>query len=256
MNETNFLTFSKAPFICSKCRMKATCKLRYGTDAPLQSKEVKEKMVKTFTEKYGVEYACQTKTVKEKIRKTNEKKYGNACSLHGNNEQKTKTAFLKKYGVDNPWKSKEIRKKIMNTNEMLYGVKYPMQSKVIRSKRVSHIEYDGLFFDSGVELKVYKYCKDLGLSVKYQPCSFKYTDSLGRTHTYFPDFEIGGQLYEVKGKHLWKNGHVWFPYRNTLTEESLKEIDARDLAKTECMRANKVKVVLSNEVKDFLEKLQ
>ena len=70
---------------------------------------------------------------------------------------------------------------------------------------------------------------------------------------YIPDFEIEGKLYEVKGQHLWKDGsllHIYSkndPYPYEVKEEILK-------AKSQCMRDNRVVVILTNEL-DKLDKL-
>ena len=255
-----------------KNKRSETCFKKYGVKNPFQAEEVKEEIKKTFQEKYGCEYGFQSSEVKERIKQTKLERYNNEYYL---NHTKTKNTCFKKYGVKNPFQAEEVKERIKKTWQKKYGTENPSKNKEIREKiKQTCLEkygvpsysqtleyaqrsrkkypYDGLSFDSQDELKFYKHCKDLGLSVKYQPCSFKYTDSLKRTHTYFPDFSVDGQLYEVKGDHLWKDNHIWFPYRNTLSEQQLKEIDARDLAKTECMKEHGVKVILSSELGSIL----
>lgn len=47
---------------------------------------------------------------------------------------------------------------------------------------------------------------------------------------------------------------IYFPHKNNLTEIELTNIDARDLAKSECMKANNVTVILSSVI-DKLDKI-
>lgn len=254
-----------------KNKRSETCVKKYGAENPFQAEKVKEEIKKTFQEKYGCDYGTQCEGVKKRIKQTKLERYNDEYYL---NRVKAKKTCFKKYGVESPFQAEEVKEEIKKTWQKKYGVENPSKIKEIRikakqtclerygvpsysqtleyaQKSRKKYSYDGLMFDSQDELKFYKYCKSRGLSVKYQPGSFKYTDSLKRTHTYFPDFEVNGKLYEVKGDHLWKDDHVWFPYRNTLTEQQLKEIDARDLAKTECMRVNGVKVILASQIDEL-----
>lgn len=237
-------------------KVKSTCLERYGCEWPFQNEEVKEKIKETTLQRYNVESFTKTAEYKEKTKETCLKKYGaEHFSKTKEFQEKQENTNLERYGVRRPLQDKRFRKTFKKTCLERYGVENPSQSPEINSKKRHKIPYDGLSFDSEPEVQVYKYCKDHSIPVKYQPCSFTYTDSLGKTHIYFPDFEICGKLYELKGEHLWKDGHIWFPYRNLLGEKELVEVDARDLAKTECMKANNVSVIFSNELNNFLSNI-
>ena len=210
-------------------KARRTCLEKYGVEHPTKNKKVKSKFKETMLQKYGVENALQNDYFKQKAKVTKLEKYGN---VNFNNAEKAKSTRLKKYGYE-----------------------YSLQSPLIQAKIQKRYFYDGLSFDSQPEIEVYKFCLANNLKVKYHPCSFDYIDSLDKKHTYFPDFEIEGKLYEVKGNHLWKDGHIWFPYRNTLSEQELKEIDARDLAKTECMKANNVQILFTSNLPEQFRKI-
>ena len=214
---------------------------------------------------------CKTKLSIRNISKTKTEKYGDSSFNNRNKFKKTISerplevsknisasisSRVKKYWNEMPNQIRNgIGHKISSTKKSKPDeLRTEIANKTIatRIQRGWHSGtkkiFDGICFDSGAEIEVYKFCKNNKLEIKYQPRSFTYTDSLGKNHVYIPDFEIEGKLYEVKGNHLWKNGHVWFPYRNKLTEKELQQIDARDLAKTECMKVNKVKVILTSEI--------
>jgi hypothetical protein len=215
---------------------------------------------------------CKTELSVRNISETKFKKYGNSSFNNRNKFKKTiaerplevsknisvSISFrVKKYWNEMPDSIRnEIGHRISSTKKSKPDeLKTEIANKTITTRiqrgwysGTKKYPYDDLNFDSKAEIEVYKFCKKNNLKVKYQPCSFKYMDSLGRTHSYIPDFEIEGKLYEVKGNHLWKDGKIYFPYRNTLTESELKKIDARDLAKTECMRANNVTVIPSTDI--------
>lgn len=80
-----------------------TCRKKYGTDTPLQNKDILLKTQRTNIKRYG----------------------GNspACSPHI--IQKIKETNLYKYGVDNPAKLESIKKLTKENNKKKYGVEYP-----------------------------------------------------------------------------------------------------------------------------------
>lgn len=76
-------------------KAKQTCQGIYGTDYPLQNKEIQEKAKQTNLRNLGVEYPTQNKEVREKVKQT----------------------FLNKYGTIYPLNLKEIQVKVKR-NEM------------------------------------------------------------------------------------------------------------------------------------------
>lgn len=69
-------------------------------------------------------------------------------------------------------------------------------------------------FDSSWELAFYLYHKDKNFNIK-KPQSIEYYDEIGGKHKYFPDFEIDGVLYEIKGSQFLNNSK--YSYFKSLT---------------------------------------
>lgn len=93
--------------LCKECskiewhkRIKETNNKLYGVDYPMQSKEIKNKSIKSTKERYGERGYFASKECKENTRKIS----------------------LEKYGVDWPSKSEIIKEKIKKTNLEKYGV--------------------------------------------------------------------------------------------------------------------------------------
>jgi hypothetical protein len=266
---------------------------RYGVKYPGNSKIIRERKIKTNLAKYGVKSTLCLKSIQEKCKKTKLEKYGNMCGnlekfkqtcldRYGttspllNKEVKAKSdrTMIEKYGYTNALKNKDCMNKCKQTkldrygdenyNNQdqakktrleKYGYEYSLQVPEISAKCRKKIERFGLYFDSQAEVKVYEFCMNKNIPVTYRPCTFKYEDSFGKSHQYFPDFEINGKLYEIKGDFLWRDEKLYFPYRNRLSDEELKKLDARDEAKTECMLEHEVTIVLSSNIDEFLNSL-
>lgn len=269
-----------------------TCKEKYGVDynETFETKRQQTKLQKygdahfsnrtkaenTCLIKYGTKYSAQSEQVKAKIRKTKLQKYGDETFT---NREKAKETLKLRYGIENPMESAEFCENIKVGNMKRFGVPFAFQSPKIKSKiketmlrkygvssfaqseEYAHHKkhkyvFQGIGFDSTDEVKLYKFCLENEIPVKYQPCSFEFTDSFGKNHVYIPDFEIAGKLYEVKGNHLWRDGHLYFPYRKKLSENQLAEIDAHYAGKDRCMNEHNVKVLLSSELDEFINKLK
>lgn len=69
---------------------------------------------------------------------------------------KFKNTSLDKYGTEIPLLSKTIREKIHKTVMDKYGVDYITQTDDFSKYRHNKIEYDGIKFDSKLELDFYK----------------------------------------------------------------------------------------------------
>jgi hypothetical protein len=100
---------------------------KYGTKSPTQSKEIKNKIIKTNNEKYGGNSPMSSKKIQEKSKKT----------LLGN------------YGVDNPNKSEELIKKRIEsfklsnyketykeTSLLKYGTEHPWMNNDVHKKTI------------------------------------------------------------------------------------------------------------------------
>jgi hypothetical protein len=164
-----------------------------------------------------------------------------------------KATNLERYGAECSLANDEIRDKATATIKERYGVENVAQSHIIASKKRRKYEYNGMTFDSKPEVEVYKFCKEHNLNCKYQPCKLEFVDGLGKKHSYFPDFEIEGKLYEVKGDHFIKDGKLYFPYRKSVSSKVLAEKDLWNDAKSACMKANNVQIITTSNLQDNLK---
>ena len=156
--------------------------VKYGAENPLSKGTTAYiKRNKTVKEVYGVDNVFQNKNVKEQIAKTN----------------------LEKYGVQNPSSSDDIKAKIVKTNLSKYGVESFTQTTDFAKYHKSSYVYDGIKFDSSWELIFYIYQVDHNNKIIRNDKKLEYEYN-GKKHFYFPDFNVNGKLYEIKGDHFWK----------------------------------------------------
>lgn len=222
-----------------KQKRKETCKKRYGGDTPFSSMDVNEKRKNTMIKKYGSEHALQSEICKEKFKKT--------CN--------------QKFGVDYPAKNKEIINKQKATNIIRYGSPCSLQNDDVQKKSIETIKqkyknsnynfnckkiiFNDLLFDSFWELAFYVYHIDHNIPILRSPAPIEYIHN-GESHLYYPDFEVGGQLYEIKGDQFFKkDGTMCNPYDHS--QDALFE------AKHQCALKNKVIFLSKNEIKPYLE---
>ena len=233
---------------------------RYGVEWSSKLDICKEKVIKTCNKKYGVDYAMQLDEVQDKRKSTNIEKYGTEEAIASTQvKEKIKNTLLSKYGVDNPFKSQEIQKQIKETFIEKYGVdnasKAPEIKKKIKESIISRygryvnirpfsFKFGDLTFDSYWELCFYVYHIDNGLQITREPEPIKYVFN-DEEHLYYPDFEVCGQLYEIKGDQFFKDdGTMQNPYDHTK--------DALFEAKHQCALQNKVVFIRKNEIKPYI----
>lgn len=94
---------------------------------------------------------------------------------------------------------------------------------------------DEYFFDSFPELCFYLYHKHLNHKITRTPKQIAYLHN-DEKHYYVPDFEVDGQLYEIKGDHLF---------------EKLLQPNTLDNAKYQCMLQNNVRILQSREYSEY-----
>ena len=90
---------------------------------------------------------------------------------------------------------------------------------------------DNCYFDSFPELCFYLYHKHANHNIVRSNKQLPYSYN-GKVHYYLPDFELDGQLYEIKGDHLF---------------EKMQQPNTLDNAKYLCMLQNNVIVLQSND---------
>ena len=185
-----------------KLKKKTTCLERYGVENPNQVDDVKEKKRNTCLKKYGVETPFQSSDFMEKAQQTCLSKYGCLNPLQSEEiKLKAKRTCLKKYGVENYTQTTECKNKSTETNIRKYGVKYYAQSIKFHKSAKKQFRYLEDTFDSFPELCLFIYAKTNGVPIKRAPVNFHFIFG-GIDHWYIPDFEIDGELIEIKGDHF------------------------------------------------------
>lgn len=209
-------------------------------------KDMVKKVQETTMEKYGVENAMQTSQFKEKLKESNLQKYGVECTFQLDSvKEKTKQTWREKYGVENPTQNKDIQEKSKQTNLKKYGVEHYAQSKDMQLKRKSHYTFDDIGFDSKPEISFYIWAKDHNLNIKRVPKAFKYIWH-NKKCRYYPDFEIEGKYYEIKGNQfLTEDGKWQNPFKHS-------EDDKAEL-KHQCALQNDVIILYEKDYQKYIE---
>jgi len=244
-------------YLCRSCKTKSTCLKKYGVDNPSKSKEVIEKIQNVLKEKYGENYG---KMRHKKASETCLKKYGvnHNFKIEGSFQKRIET-WKKTIGCSNPFnqkkakeKSKETYKK--NKKEIINKRKQTLKNKYGEGWRkiFAHpkkIVFNNIRFDSKWELKYYLYNKYiLKNDIKRNEKSFCYYYN-GEKHEYFPDFELDGKLYEIKGDYFFdKNGQLINPYDRTQDEFYLE--------KQKCILENKVIILKEDDLKEIFNEVE
>lgn len=250
--------------ICPSCKCIRTNQKLYGYKTSFSNENVQIKAQKSQIDKYGgIGLAAQD--IKEKARNTNLVKYGAENPL-----SKGTTAYIKRnktvkdvYGVDNVFQNKNVKEQIAKTNLEKYGVQNPSSSDDIKAKIVktnlskygvesftqttdfakyhkSSYVYDGIKFDSSWELIFYIYQVDHNNKIIRNDKKLEYEYN-GKKHFYFPDFNVNGKLYEIKGDHFWKeDGTMQNPFDHSM--------DGLFEAKHQCGLKNNVTFIRKIEI--------
>lgn len=156
--------------------------------------------------------------------------------------------------------SKDLTDKIMHekteqTNLQKYGAKYYIGSEKYKydifnkygayhapSKRYC---YKTEYFDSFPELCFYLYYVTKNIEIKREPKDFEFSYK-NKIYHYYPDFQVGNKLYEIKGSQfLTEDGKWQNPFDHTLDE--LFE------AKRQCTIKNKVDILYEKDYQKYLE---
>ena len=214
-----------------KEKRETTCIKRFGAKSNFLTQEFAEIKRNSMIERYGVEHSMQCEDIKEKARQT----------------------FLKHLGVDNPFKSDDVKNKIKATMKERYGFEYWQQSDEGRSflrenwvknvqEKIKHKSYlfDDRVFDSSWELAFYIWLKDNNIDFKFHETRYAYyVENI--KHYYYPDFEIGDNIIEIKGDNLINEDGVLIDRNGNTFKE-----------KTDLLKSLNVKIILGKDAKVFL----
>ena len=204
----------------AKVQYKNTCLDKYGVESSNQSALVQSKMKQSMTERYGVEHAFQSKELRNKYTQT----------------------MLDRFGVATPMESDALKKKFVQNNIEKYGVVNPQQVEAIHKKTLKHYLYNDEFFDSSWELALYIFCVDGNIPILREPVRFEYRDKNNKKHYYYPDFQVGEDLIEIKGDQFFDTSGVFINPRTKLP----------DSEKYACMMVNNVQIVRYADCEPFI----
>lgn len=166
-----------------KERVKNTNLERYGFDNAIKNNEVQHKRKKTTLSKYGVDNPMKNSKVKrkmsetrkkhskeinEKIRKTFMENYGVPnCRQSPIVIAKIRKTLREHYGVDTPMHSPEIRERVNKTCMERYGVPWFSMTEQFKNSRPDHVKYDHGCV-SNVNRRFAKELTDMGLKVNFE----------------------------------------------------------------------------------------
>ena len=234
-----------------RAKCKKTMLQRHGVENAFQIESVKQKIKQTNLKEHGVKHYSQSDECKKKVAKTCMQKYGASCYLASDEgKAKVEAQNLAKHGVKCNWQRDDVKNKIKQTNIQRYGTASAMQNSDIRKKAQQRWQYDGIHFDSLLELALHVWLVDNEIDFIFQPnASFQYEHD-GKVHFYQPDFLIEGKLYEIKGLQFFKDKD---PSKEMVNPYDHSQ-DALYEAKHQCMLKNGVKIIVNaSKYVDYLK---
>lgn len=130
-----------------------TCLERYGVEHPIQSNEIKERMIETCIERYGVNNPMKNKEIAKRSIKNKIIKYG---VDNVSNQKKTRQTCQERYGVDNISLLPEMVKKIESTKLEKYGDKYYSNREKAKQTMIEKYGVENVIVLSEIQDKIYK----------------------------------------------------------------------------------------------------
>ena len=183
------MTATAKKFNCSRKHLKS---FLLEFNVKIHSEEqINELRKDHFLNTYGVENPFQVEIFKNKIKQTNLERYGveNAGQSPAANEKKKRTN-LERYGSPEIMSTNYFKEKSKETLINLYGCLHVPSYKY---------KYNNLSFDSFPELCFYLYHIKNNIEIKREPVELTYFFD-NKKYLYYPDFEVNGQLIELKGE--------------------------------------------------------
>lgn len=127
-----------------------------------------------------------------------------------------------------------------------YGVDFAFQNRDVQAKMKKKYFYNGMYFDSAPEIAYFIWLVDNNINFEYRPQeTFSYKCN-NKKHFYMPDFKVEDQFVELKGDQFFdESGKMINPF-----DESQND---RYEAKHQCMLANNVKILRTNDYMHFMK---
>lgn len=211
---------------------------KYGVTSTNQLESKKKKIADTLEEHYGVRATLKSPLILQKAQDTMTDRYGAATTLQSAVlKEKVKQTNIEKYGVENPFQVDEFKEQSNKTKIERYGTTHVSYKYCVENEK----------FDSSWEVAFWIYHKNKDIAIEHEPVTIEYFDAAGKSHSYYPDFRIGNQLYEIKGKQFLKEGKLIDPFNQ---DQTIAE------AKTKIIADNNITLITYDQIKPYLDYMQ
>lgn len=240
------LTHHKAIYFCRNCGVKTSV---------LKDNRFKDRQRNLLCHKCNIQLTCSRKNGIDKVISPDNPIFVKSASDVENVKNGRKIKYIcRQCGQECVTRLKSDRREKLSrllcfkcqckdTSLKNWGTEYALQNRAVLSKVHRKYNYNGIKFDSSWELAFWIYHVDNNIQIIREPQSFKYT-YLGTEHVYHPDFEVNGQLYEIKGNQYFnEDGTARDPYGN---RSGIFE------AKRQCALKNGVKILKEKDVEPYL----
>lgn len=205
---------------------------------PEERADINAKARKTKFEKYGDETYNNRSKAKQTILYT----YGSYDNYNAARKEHSIITNNEKYGKDWYMQTDQYKESYKKTCNEKYDVDYFCQSEqYIKTGRKKYL-YNGIYFDSSLELALYIYAVNNEEEIVRSPVKFEYTYNNVK-HYYFPDFLYNGALIEIKGDHLLDDNNKLKDGYNSNIQEGLLN------AKQRCMDDNGVIIWRKSDIR-------
>ena len=190
-----------------------------------------------------------TRDLLHQTKQKNREKYGVDWYIQTDDfKQKQKSAYICN-GYKHPMQSRHIKKQMAERYIAKHGVDMPFKNPEIQAQIKKKYKYNGINFDSAVEIAYYIWLTDNRIEFQYKPKIAFYYECNDKQHFYMPDFKVQDQYVEIKGNQFFdKNGDMQNPYDHSQ--------DELYRAKQKCMELNNVKILKFDEYKKYLKYVQ
>lgn len=218
-------------FLCHGCSSKRTYLKNLGVSNPMYLESTKNSINETCLKKYNCRWATQSQQHKDKTRKTNLQKYnGGWPSSDKKIRDKIRDTFLKHYNNPTYAGSEDWRNHLSE----------------ISKKSSKRYIYNNIKFDSAPEVALFIYLKDNNITFQYHPDDVFYYEYHNKTYSYYPDFKVNDELWEIKGDQFFdENDNLIDPFDSDNNEKcKCKQI---------CMESNNIKILRSKDYQIYLD---
>lgn len=252
---------------CMRCQTEQTNLAKHGVKRMIGTREFQEKAKKTKKAKYGdANYRNDAKREATMLERYGCKSASSNAEIQKKMSLSNRLAMQRRVsnGYVSPFNFKDVQEKVAATKLARYGtstynnpkkraetlgVSCPGKIKEVAERISEHwsngrsaYTYDGLSFDSSWELAFYIDCKAHGKNIIREPRKIEYETNDGKKHCYYPDFEVDGQLIEIKADNMISEDGIVLSHDMSRCEE-----------KTEAMKRSNVRVLTFDDVKPSLD---